>query len=214
LNLVLNEYNEEQLEAIVAVRDCLEGFSPGLRATLIRRAGNYLTFRQDVDAFLACHFSGVCTLTCYEDRRSACCNREGIITFFADVAINVLISQPKEIDRLIEALNLQNLGTKCVYLGNEGCLWKVKPIVCEMFLCKYARGKVFDNSPAILNEWRKLRRREKRYTWPNRPVLFDELERYFMERGCGSSLMYCHNSPGLLRMKAQWKTKSTGFKAY
>ncbi len=205
MNSQLSEYNEEQLDTMVAVRDCLEDLSSGLRETLIRRAGNYLAFRKNVDSFLICHFSDVCTQACYKDRHSACCNREGIITFFADVVINVLVSQPEEIDRLIKALSLQNLGAKCVYLGNEGCLWKVKPIVCEMFLCKYARNRVFNNSPAVLNEWRKLRHREKRYTWPNRPVLFDEFERYFMEKGCNSNLMYCHNSPGLLRVKAGGK---------
>jgi hypothetical protein len=33
-------------------------------------------------------------------------------------------------------------------------------------------------------------------------VLFDELEAFFIERQCRSSLMYFHNSPGLLRVKA------------
>ena len=139
---------------------------------------------------------------------SACCTREGITTFFADVVINVLMSSDKEIDGLVRALSLSNLGTKCVYLGKKGCLWLVKPVVCEMFLCEHARKTVFDNQPQALKEWEKLKRREKRYTWPNRPVLFDDLEAYFIQRGYSSGLMYFHNSPGLLRVKAIANKKS------
>ncbi|MBW2174188.1 MAG: hypothetical protein JRF64_06010, partial [Deltaproteobacteria bacterium] len=93
-------------------------------------------------------------------------------------------------------------GLKCVYLGKMGCLWRIKPIVCEMFLCEHARNSVFDNEPNARKQWKRLRRREKRYTWPNRPVLFDDLEAYFIRAGYSSNLMYFHNSPGLLRVKS------------
>jgi hypothetical protein len=70
-----------------------------------------------------------------------------------------------------------------------------------MFLCEYAKKSVFDKDPNAEKQWEKLRWREKRYTWPVRPVLFDKLEDYFIRAGYSSSLMYFHNSPGLLRVK-------------
>ena len=42
-------------------------------------------------------------------------------------------------------------------------------------------------------------------TWPDRPVLFDELEKLFIKEGYDSPLMYCHKSPGLLRLKSKSK---------
>jgi len=46
-----------------------------------------------------------------------------------------------------------------------------------------------------------LEAKRKRFTWPDQPVLFDDLESYFMKSGYRSPLMYLHNSPGLLRVK-------------
>ena len=43
--------------------------------------------------------------------------------------------------------------------------------------------------------------KRRQYTWPDQPVLFDKLEALFVEAGYRSSLMYLHNSPGLLRVK-------------
>ena len=147
----MSEYNREQSEAIVLVRHYLKTLSFSELARLKTRTGNYLRFREEVDRFLQHYFSGVCTQKCYEDHYSACCGREGITTFFADVAINVLMSSVKEIDRLLEALSLPSLGMKCVYLGEEGCLWRIKPIVCEMFLCEHARKTVFDKDHLALS---------------------------------------------------------------
>lgn len=198
----MSEYNREQSEAILLVRHHFRTLSPSEPARLKARTRNYLRFREEVDRFLQHYFSEVCTQKCYQDNYSACCGREGITAFFADVAINVLVSSDKEIDRLLEVLSLPNLGMKCVYLGDRGCLWRIKPIVCEMFLCEHARKTVFDKDPSALNEWERLKRREKRYTWPNRPVLFDDLETCFIRAGYSSSLMYFHYSPGLLRVKS------------
>ena len=197
----MSDYNREQLKAILLVRDHLETLEPSEKAWLKKRIDRYLQFRDEVDRFLQHHFADLCTKKCYQDNYSACCNRDGITTFFADIAINVLESSQEEIGRLIKALSLPNLGLKCVYLGQEGCLWRVKPIVCEMFLCEHARKTVFDSEPRLLKEWQGLQRREKKYTWPDRPVLFDGLEAYFIRAGHTSSLMYFHNSPGLLRVK-------------
>jgi hypothetical protein len=42
---------------------------------------DYCAYRQEVDAFLKTHLAGVCTQKCYQSRVSACCSKEGIITF-------------------------------------------------------------------------------------------------------------------------------------
>jgi len=205
----MSNYNREQSEAIVLVRRHLKTLSPSELARLKTRIRNYLGFRKEVDQFLQHYFSQICTKKCYRDHYSACCSREGITTFFADVVANALISSDKEIDELMQVLSLSNLDTKCVYLGKRGCIWRIKPIVCEMFLCEHARKTVFDKDPLALKEWERLKRREKRYTWPDRPVLFDDLETYFIRAGYSSSLMYFHNSPGLLRVKSSASKKST-----
>ena len=204
---MMSDYNREQLETILLVRNHFETLEPSEKARLKKKIDRYLQFRDDVDQFLQHHFSDLCTKKCYQDNYSACCNRDGITTFFADIVINVLESSQKETDRLIKALSFSSLGLKCVYLGQEGCLWRVKPIVCQMFLCEQARKAVFGPDPGLLKEWQGLQRREKKYTWPDRPVLFDSLEAYFIRAGHTSSLMYLHNSPGLLRVKHMAATK-------
>jgi hypothetical protein len=199
----MTAYNREQIEAIGLVRNHLKTTSSSELSWLKSRIRSYLRFREETDRFLKQHFSEVCTHKCYQDQHSACCGREGITTFFADAVINVLMSSEEEIDRIVRALQVSNVGLKCVYLGNRGCLWKIKPIVCEMFLCKDARRTVFGRVPDVKKRWERLRRREKRYTWPDRPVLFDDLETFFIQAGYDSDLMYFHNSPGLLRVKSR-----------
>jgi hypothetical protein len=179
------------------------------RKKIKTRIKNYLQFRKEIDRFSQYHFSQICTQKCYQDHLSECCNREGITTFFADVVINVLMSPDHEVDRLLQVLRLPNFGLKCVYLGDSGCLWRIKPIVCEMFLCKYAKNTAFGRDRNAKTQWERLKRREKRYTWPTRPVLFDELESYFIRAGYTSDLMYFHNSPGLLRVKSLSTKKKT-----
>jgi len=198
----MSEYNQEQQEAILMVQRHLQMLPPSELTNLKTRIKSYIGFRKDVDSFLRRYFSGLCTQMCYQDRSSACCNHEGIITFFADVVINLLLSKEQDVDRLLHVLHEPKAGAKCVYLGKAGCLWRVKPIVCEMFLCERARKTVFNEDPHALQAWEALKGRQKSYTWPDRAVLFDELEAYFIEKGCDSNLMYCHKSPGLLRVKA------------
>lgn len=166
---------------------------------------DYLLFRDEVDAFLHEHFSNVCTEKCYLNKVSACCSREGIITFFGDVVVNALVSTYTEISTMMMVLQKQNRGFKCVFLGNHGCMWRIKPIVCEMFLCEQAKKEVFQEKPWAGQLWDELNKRKKHYTWPDRPVLFEALERYFIEAGYSSPLMYMHNSPGLLRVRKQAK---------
>jgi hypothetical protein len=197
----INEYNQQQLEAILIVREHL-GKLPQCRMSEIKeRIRKYLRFRTEVEGFQARYLSGICTQKCFTSQISACCNREGIATFFADVVINVLLSSGEEVDTLIRTLLNDRGGVKCVYLSESGCLWRLKPIVCEMYLCKYAKESILYSEDGLHAQWEKFRRREKYYTWPSRPVLFDRLEEIFIHAGYDNSLMYFHHSPGLIRVK-------------
>ena len=197
----LSDYNREQLQTLQAVRKHLAILPEAQLRALQDKISDYLAFRAEVDAFLQQHFSGICSSTCYTSRLSACCSREGIITFFADVVINALQSTNEELDRLEQFLQGAQDKDKCVYLSSDGCRWKVRPIVCAMFLCDRAEETVFEDRPSLRKQWQELCRRKKRFTWPDRPVLFDDLEAFFIDCGCTSPLMYLHNSPGLLRVK-------------
>ncbi len=197
----MSEYQVEQLETLQQVRLHLKSMSPAARERLIAITADYMGFRQDVDGFLRSHFGRVCDRTCYRSRVSACCSREGIVTFFADVVVNLLATPDAEADELVRVLKRENTGFKCVYLAEAGCRWRVKPIVCQMFLCEPARARVFGRAPELEAEWTRLEVRRKAFTWPDRPVLFDRIESMFLEAGCVSRLMYLHNSPGLLRIK-------------
>ena len=199
--MTISPYQREQLETLDLVDCQIQALAPLEKERLKALCSGYLQFLHDVDNFLLCHFEAVCTVQCYQSRLSACCSREGIITFFADVVINVLFSEPARIQTLKSVLQNPGKAFKCIYLGDDGCLWHVKPIVCKMFLCDRARDAVFIGNIEYREAWENLEQRRKRFTWPDRPVLFDDLERYFIEAGCRSPLMYLHNSPGLLRVK-------------
>jgi hypothetical protein len=199
----LTEYNRDQLEALLMVHRHLRGLPASGIETLKQIIGPYLRFRAEVGAFQEHHLADVCTQKCFADRTSACCGREGIATFFADVVINVLLSSEEEANSLLRSLSGDQGGFKCVYLGRKGCLWRLKPIVCEMFLCDHAKEILHRKSEDLLRNWENLRLKEKEFTWPDRPVLFDELEEIFINASIESPLMYFHRSPGLLRVKAR-----------
>ncbi|MFH2218889.1 MAG: hypothetical protein ABII68_04425 [Pseudomonadota bacterium] len=201
----ISSYQEEQLEALEVICRHLSTLSKAEKEKLKGEIEDYLSFRRDGDAFLSEHFGHVCTQKCYQNQRSACCSREGIIAFFADAVVNVLVSQDGEIASLVTRLRKPNTGFKCIYLDDRGCMWRVKPIVCGMFLCRQAQTEVFEKKPAAKKTWEELNERKKRFTWPDRPVLFNALERCFMDAGYSSSLMYMHNSPGLLKVKKDAK---------
>lgn len=169
---------------------------------LQRQISDYLEFRRDVDAFLEHYFSRLCTQACYQNRLSACCSKDGIITFFADGVVNALESSEDQLGILQEMLTVPHQGNKCVYLGSNGCLWQIKPLVCAMFLCARAEKEVLDQNIRAKEWWLGLKQREKSFRWPDRAVLFDDLEEIFIDAGYSSTLMYLHNSPGLLRIKA------------
>jgi hypothetical protein len=198
-----NDYQQEQLQALQAVQEHLASLDREGRRQLREEVQDYLQFREDVDCFLKRYFAETCTTTCYRSRMSACCSRDGIITFFGDTVVNVLVSSPAELALLASVLKRPNQGFKCVYLGEKGCLWKVRPSVCAMFLCEQAQQQVFSSQPSLKREWDGLRQAERRYKWPDRPVLFDSLEAHFIQAGIRSTLMHLHYSPGLLRVKKE-----------
>ncbi len=208
-SMEISEYNRDQLETIQMVRRHLSRLSKVQLERLKRRIRRYLRFRGEVADFQKHYFSEVCTKKCFTNQTSACCGREGIATFFADVLINVLLSTEQEVDALLQTLSEDTGGFKCVYLSENGCLWQVKPIVCEMFLCEHAKETVLGEDEALRKRWDRLRQREKRYTWPSSPVLFDELEEIFIRAGLDSPLMYFHQSPGLVRVKRRYIERRT-----
>ena len=199
----MNEYQQEQLDTLKMVRQGLLRLGDAKCRQLIQTIHAYMRFRRSVDTFLDRHFSEICTHTCYLSRTSACCSKDGIITFFADTVINALLSTPAQLDRLEAVLRRHNDGHRCVYLGDDGCLWTVRPVVCAMFLCDRAMGAVFRDAPDAKLAWEALRQQEKSFKWPDRPVLFDDLEKVFLGMGYRSTLMHLNLSPGLLRVKAQ-----------
>ena len=185
------------------VRGYLAQISEAGRATLKKGLTDYLTFRDAVDAFQKNYFRDICKRKCYQSKLSACCSRDGIIIFFAEVIINALMADPASLEHLQDVLTHPHDGFKCVFLGHEGCLWRIKPIVCEMFLCDAAENGVLKENPVARKRWDALVRQKKDYTWPDRQVLFDSLEQICIEAGYTSPLMFFHNSPGLLRVKRQ-----------
>lgn len=203
----MNEYHIEHLQTFEVIANRFATLDEKEIGRLREMAAGYFVFRNQVDDFFAEHFGGICTENCYRSRVSACCTREGIIAFFADVVINVLVSEKAEIESLMAVLRKPNHGFKCVYLGEAGCMWRIKPVICEMFLCDPAKNEAFAKNPSISDVWDSMKEREKRFRWPDRPVLFDDLEKDFMKAGYDSPLMYLNNSPGLLRLKQ----KSPGY---
>ncbi len=199
----LSDYNRQQTEAILIVREHLAGLPATQLDWLKRSIHSYLEFRSSVASFQRRYFADVCSQKCFTSRTSACCGREGILTFFADVLINVLLSTEEEIDILLQTLVKDTGGFNCVYLNEAGCLWTHKPIVCEMFLCDHAKNIVLARDDTLGRQWEEFRQQERLYTWPAKPVLFDELEIIFIEAGFDSPLMYLNRSPGLLRLKAK-----------
>lgn len=211
--MALTPYQTEQREALQMVRRHLEAAGAAERDAIWARIADYLAYRERLDRFLVDHFQHLCNAACYQSALSACCAREAIITFFAEVAVNVLVSPPADLDRMAARLSRPHEGTRCVYLGPQGCLWRVRPIVCALFLCDRAEREVLAPDPDLRERWQSLRDEAQRFRWPDRPVLFDELEQRFMAAGCRSPLMYLHTSPGLLNVKRRAAAAGAGGKA-
>jgi hypothetical protein len=209
----MSSYQQEQIDALQMVMEHLQSLPEEDQRALANLITEYLAFRKNVEAFLSAHLSDVCTQKCYKNRLSACCSKEGIITFFADVVINALVSSEEEMRLLARVLGEANKGFNCIYLGDDGCRWQLKPIVCEMFICDDAQEHIFNATPEARIKWEEFKQLKKNFTWPDRPVLFDALEAIFIKAGYTSPLMYMHNSPGLLRVKQRANLKCTGTNA-
>lgn len=198
----VGEYNRDQLITVHAVLEVLSNLTAEEVRALRAMVHPYLAFRREVDAYYRSYFKPTCETRCFDTRLSACCGFESIITFFADHVISLLESTREQADLLLSVLNRPNVTERCIYLGAYGCLWKVPPISCAMFLCAPSKEVVFDTHPEVESLWGDHQIGEKRFTCPSQPVLFDELEEFFMERGCDTPHLFFHRSPGLLRAKA------------
>ncbi|MGD9330801.1 MAG: hypothetical protein PVJ53_05790 [Desulfobacterales bacterium] len=162
---------------------------------------DYLQFRRELARFQSRYLDTICSAACFQQQRSACCNKDGIITFFADLVVNAVVSAPSQLQELMTCLQHPRKDMKCIYLGPMGCRWQMKPIVCEMFVCDRAKQQIFDAHAEAWAIWDAMKKKELSFRWPDRPVLFDEIESRFMAAGVRSSLMYLHISPGLIRVK-------------
>jgi hypothetical protein len=199
--LELNIYQREQLESLDSAIQFIRNLSPNAHSGLRAAIKPYLEFRREIDRFLGQHFAHHCTQSCFQNRTSACCSRDGIITFWADVIINTDACDLNQLSRLDQAIRTPLDTRKCIYLGSHGCLWQVRPLVCAMFLCDDVQVSAFREHSQAAQQWDEFKRRAKRFRWPDRPVLFDQLERQCMAAGIDSPLMYLNSSPGLLQVK-------------
>lgn len=193
----MNAYQKEQLEALQIVR----GQILNLPSVVKKGLSRYLAFREQTATFHRMHFEQICTEKCYLGNLSACCSKDGIVVFFADVVINAIYSSEKELDLLEHAIENPAIPGKCIFLSPGGCLWRIKPIVCEMFVCNTAKETAFKDHPEAAAQWEEFEKQRKTFTWPDRPVLFEHLERIFLDKGLESSLMHIHTSPGLMRIR-------------
>jgi hypothetical protein len=198
---LLSIYNNQHLETLRLLKEQLQALPEAQRNKLRKMIAPYLTYREETDRFSRAHLIEDCHRICFEKKRSACCGREGIIVFFADFVVEFLGASEDRIEAMDEVLVSDRGGMDCVYLGENSCRWKMKPIACEMFLCDQIKKEVLGADDELEHRWQKLRLQEKSFTKPDQPVLFDDLERFFIERGCDSPLMFFHHSPGLLRLK-------------
>ncbi len=197
------EYNSDQWMSFQAIGKTCEALSPSALAELRESIQPYLRFRRKVEDYQGSYFASLCRETCFETGLSACCSFESIITFFADQVVAYLLASPARMDTILRTLERPNTTGKCVYLGESGCLLPVRPISCSMFFCDTAKTTAFGAHPEAEPIWRELLEEEKGYTWPTQPVLFDDLEDFFMHRGAESRHMFFHRSPGLLHIKAE-----------
>lgn len=199
----MNEYQCEQQRALSQTTAYIEKLSATDHKLLGEEIGAYKQFRERVDNFLSSNCHEICTLSCYTSKTSACCSKDGIITFWADVLINAYCSTPVQITTLIAHIQNPRYNHKCIYLGVDGCCWQVRPLVCTMFLCDTIHNEVLGKRVNVQAKWDALKSEAKSYRWPDQPVLFDDLEQRCINAGIQSPLMYLNNSPGLLKVKQQ-----------
>jgi hypothetical protein len=199
----VSEYNREQWTGFKAIEKACRNLSDLELKELGENLKSYLQFREALAAYQQKYFGTFCQTACFESRISACCGFESIFTFFADQLITYLLSTPEQMEAIFRKLEQPNQSSNCVFLGETGCIWSLPPISCAMFLCEQAKRSVFDQDRHAEAIWDEFRRLEKEYTHPTKPVLFDDVESYFILLGVDSPHMYFHQSPGLLRLKSR-----------
>lgn len=197
----MNSYQTEQQDALFKAREAVLRLSRPESGALSHKIRSYLEFRRQVDAFHDVHFRHHCSLSCFQNRLSACCSKDSIVTFWADVMINAFVSKAVQLADLALSLTDPAYPHKCIYLGPDGCRWQLRPLMCALFLCDAAKAEVFAANISAQSRWEKLQAQANDFRWPDKPVLFDWLESYSMARGIHSPLMYINKSPGLLRIK-------------
>lgn len=197
----MNTYQKEHFDTFRLVMDYLAARPATERRYLLDLLEPYVDFRRRLDAFQQAHVAEFCTTQCYQTGLSACCSRDSIVVYFADVVVNCLHSSMSEIGKSIAVLERPNPGHRCIYLTPQGCRWRINPIVCGMFLCDGAEACILGDCAQTEKKWRAFENERLRYTWPDRPVVFDALEHRFIERGLFSELMHLNSSPGLLALK-------------
>lgn len=197
----MSDYQREQWDALIQIKHHLNSLGTEALNALRTSITPYIQFRKELDIFLNRYFGEHCTESCFQSNLSACCSKDGIITFWADMVINACMSNQIEMDRLLSAVRYPATPGKCIYLRSDGCCWRIRPLVCAMFLCDNVSETVFPLNPEAEARWHAFEQSAKSFRWPDRPVLFDQIEQQFMDLGCRSSLMYLNTSPGLLRVK-------------
>ena len=197
----MNTYQKEQIDALQEVQNGLSLLGSKKRVGLIKLIQPYLKFRENLQCFIATHLGKYCTHVCFNSQSSACCSKDGIITFWADHVINACCCSEEALNGLASAIQNPLHGRKCVYLGSDGCLWKVTPLVCAMFVCDQALSDTILKDNELGVAWERYKTQAKVFRWPDKPVLFDQLEELFIDMGCQSPLMYINSSPGLRHIK-------------
>lgn len=199
----VSEYHRHQWASFKAIEKACRNLSDLQLLELQECLSTYLQFREDLAAYQQRYFGDFCRATCFDSGVSACCGFESIITFFADQVVTSLLSTPEQMEAIFRKLEQPNQSSNCVFLGDTGCIWRLPPISCAMFLCEQAKRNVFDENQHARAIWEEFLRLEKEYTHPTQPVLFDDIESYFILLGVDSPHMYFHQSPGLLRLKSR-----------
>lgn len=197
----MNDYQREQLDAWRQIEQALMRMSTREKQAIDKEIAGYLGFRKEVENFLHQYFIKYCTTYCFQNNRSACCGKDSILTFWADLVINAVNTDANSVKAMINAIQSPACADKCIYLSRQGCCWDIRPLVCLMFLCDAVQQEVFTKEPDAGRQWEALCRRARSFRWPDRSVLFDRLEARFLAMDCFSPLMYLHTSPGLLRVK-------------
>lgn len=199
----VSEYNRDQWDSFKAIEKACRSLSDLDLQGLQENLQSYLRFRDALATYQQKYFGAFCRTACFDSRISACCGFESIFTFFADQVVTYLMSAPAQRDAIFRRLEQPNRSSHCVFLAETGCIWRLPPISCAMFLCEKAKRSVFDDDHHAKAVWDEFLRLEKDYTHPTKQVLFDDIESYFILLGVESPHMYFHQSPGLLRLKSR-----------